>query len=74
MMLPPPSQRVAAADPGLWLDTGTDAAALEQKIVAAMSTGGSLSVAFWQGMFRGEVVLRGATLPYAVLCPQAPTA
>ena len=63
-----------AADPGLWLETGTDVAALEQKIVTAMSTDGLLSVAFWQGMFRGQVVLRGATLPYAVLCPQAPTA
>jgi hypothetical protein len=63
-----------AADPGFWLDTGTDVKALEQKIVAAMSKGGSLSVPFWQGMFRGQVVLHGATLPYAVVCPQAPTA
>jgi hypothetical protein len=63
-----------AADPGLSLDTGTDVAALEQKIVAAMSTSGSLSASLWQGMFRGEVVLHGATLPYAVLCPQAPAA
>jgi hypothetical protein len=86
MTLPPPSGKGGgvwspgaglrhAADSGLLLDTGTDVTALEQTIVAAMtSTSGSLSVAFWQGMFRGEVVLHGATLPYAVLCPPAPTA
>jgi len=74
MTLPPPSRTAAAAERGLWLGTGTDVTALEQKIVSAMGANGSLAVAFWPGMFGGEVVLRGATLAYAVLRPQAPTA
>lgn len=62
------------ADPGFVLAPGTDVAALERDIVAAMNAGTALTIAVSEGHFVGVAVLHGATLPYAVLCPGTPVA
>jgi hypothetical protein len=61
-------------DHGYVLAAGTDLDDLERKILTAMEADDPFTIAVSQGSFVGEVVLHGATLPYAVLCPQAPTA
>jgi hypothetical protein len=54
------------ADPGYALAAGADLARVQAEIAAAMSAGTVVTVAIAGG---GELVLNGATLPFAVLCP-----
>jgi hypothetical protein len=55
--------------PGYALDHGTDLGALEQSIVAAMHGGAQLLVRAAVGESSGLLVLSGAALAFAVLCP-----
>lgn len=56
-------------EPGYALDLGTDLGALEQGIVAAMRDGSRLPVHATDGLTSGLLVLNGATLAFAVICP-----
>jgi hypothetical protein len=53
------------------LATGTDLGALEQSIMAAMRAGTPLAVQVSSGA-HGLVMLGGAALAFAVICPAAP--
>jgi len=57
--------------PGYALARNTDLGALEQEIVAAMSQGSVLTVEVSDNSERGVLVLNGAALLLAVLCPAA---
>jgi hypothetical protein len=54
------------------LPTATDLAALEREIKAAMSRGTAVSVDFTGPDEPGVIVLNGAALSFAVLCPGTP--
>jgi hypothetical protein len=51
----------------------TDLAALESEITAAMSAGTVITVDLTVVAYRGVLVLNGAALSFAVLCPATPT-
>jgi hypothetical protein len=67
--LPTPAG-VSYPSPGYPLAPGTDLQALEQSLMAAMRQGTVLTVdATGYGGSSGALVLNGAVLPFAVLCP-----
>jgi hypothetical protein len=58
--------------PGYTLAQSADLGSLEQDIVAAMRDGTFLTVDIAEGSQSGILVLNGAALPLAVLCPPNP--
>jgi len=60
--------------PGYTLAQSADLGSLEQDIVAAMRDGTFLTVEIAEGSQSGILVLNGAALPLAVLCPPNPGA
>ena len=65
--------RVPTADaPGYALAQSADLGALEQDIVAAMRQGTFITVEIADGSQNGVLVVNGAALPLAVLCPPNP--
>jgi hypothetical protein len=68
-----PSATGPTADaPGYALAQSADLAALEQDIVAAMRQGTFITVEIAAGLQNGVLVVNGAALPLAVLCPPNP--
>jgi hypothetical protein len=71
----PPFLYVPSANPaierpsGFYLDPGTDLAALEQRIAAAMVEDAVVSVQVSTVYGIGSIVLSGASLAYCVICP-----
>ena len=68
LYLPAPAEMSVGA-PGYALAPGTDLAALEQSIMAAMRDGTTVDVTVSGPSGSGVIVLNGAVLPFAVLCP-----
>ena len=66
-----PTVAGAAQIPGYALPANTDLAALEQSIVTAMTDGSTLTVPLGMtvGAPGGTVLLSGASLAFAVICP-----
>ena len=60
---------VSLSAPGYALAVGTDLTALQQSIEAAMRDGIALDVTVSGPSGSGVIVLNGAVLPFAVLCP-----
>jgi hypothetical protein len=69
----PSATAVTQDAPGCPLPAGTDLAQLQQDVIGAMTTGTFLTVPT-SSVPPAVLVLSGATLAYAVVCPQAPTA
>jgi hypothetical protein len=55
--------------PGYTLPASLDLAALEIDILAAMTDGTTIAVEVSDGIFSGPLLLNGAVLPFAVICP-----
>jgi hypothetical protein len=68
LYLPAPAEMSVGA-PGYALPAGTDLSALEQSIMAAMRDGTTVDVTVSGPSGNGVIVLNGAVLPFAVLCP-----
>jgi hypothetical protein len=60
------------AAPGYTLAPSTDLGQLERDISAAMHHGAFLTVKIIEGIQDGLLMLNGAVLPFAVLCPPSP--
>jgi hypothetical protein len=56
-------------DRGYTLPEATNLTALENEIVTAMTHGTTIAVQVSWGAWGGSLLLNGATLPFAVICP-----